>query len=158
MKKLMLASVVLALPMMAQAENYSAAGCGLGSMLFEGKTGLGPHIFAATTNNIYGTQTFAMSSGTLGCNVDGTIVSHASLYVDSNMDQIAVDMSRGQGEALDALAAVLGVQKEDQAVFRQVMQQNFSTIFSSESVSSAEVVDGVVTAMKGNASLSKYVS
>ena len=157
MKKLLIASVIVALPMVAQAKDYSAAGCGLGSMLFEGQSGLGPHILAATTNGLYGTQTFAMSSGTLGCDVSGNIVSHAALYIDSNMDQIAVDMSKGEGEALDALAAVMGVQKEDQAAFRVAMHQHFAVIFPNESVTGADVVDGVVNVMKNDPVLSKYL-
>src|SRR5690606_37656860 len=109
-----------------QAKDYGAAGCGVGSMLFEGQSGLGPHVLAATTNGLYGTNTFAMSSGTLGCDVSGTIQAHAALYIDSNMDSIAMDMARGQGEALNALSAVMGVQKEDQAAFRTAMHENFN--------------------------------
>ena len=158
MKKLLVIGAVMALPFTAQAEGgYSAAGCGVGSMIFEGQSGLGPHVLAATTNGFYGTQTFAMTSGTLGCDVSGTINAQAALYIDSNLDQIAADMSKGHGEALNALAAVMGVQKADQAEFRKVMHQNFASIFSNTSVTGTDVANAVSATMKGNSTLSKYV-
>lgn len=158
MKKLFVIGTMLALPFTAQAAGYSAAGCGVGSMVFEGQSGLGPHVLAATTNGFYGTQTFAMTSGTLGCDVSQPINAHASLYINSNLDQIAADMSKGQGEALNALAAVMGVAKSDQTLFRSVMQKNFTAIFNSESVTGSEVAEQVSKVMAENASLSKYVS
>jgi hypothetical protein len=157
MKKMILGAMLVATPFLAQAKDYGAAGCGLGSILFEGQSGLGPHILAATTNNFYGTQTFAMTSGTLGCDVEGPIQSHAALYIDSNMENIARDMSRGEGEALNALAAVMGVQKQDQATFSAVMKANFTTIYSHDSVTSAEVMDAMASVMKNDAVLAKYV-
>ena len=127
-------------------------------MLFEGQSGLGPHVMAATTNGLYGTQTFAMSSGTLGCDVDSPIVSQTALYIDSNIDQVAIDMSKGQGEALNALAAVLGVQKVDQPHFRKTMHDNFASIFSNVDVTSAQVTESVLSVMNDDAVLRKYIA
>tara|TARA_R110001583_G_scaffold192566_1_gene359205 strand:+ start:290 stop:769 length:480 start_codon:yes stop_codon:yes gene_type:complete len=159
MKKIILTGAMLVMPFAAQAAGgYSAAGCGVGAMLFEGQSGLGPHVLAATTNGFYGTQTFAMTSGTLGCDVSGTINAQASLYIDSNLDQIAADMSKGNGEALDALAAVMGVQKEDLAQFRSVMHANFTSIFQSETITGSDVASAITTVMKSDSALNKYTS
>lgn len=157
MKKIILTAAMMVMPFATQAAGYSAAGCGLGATLFEGQSGLGPHVLAATTNGFYGTQTFAMTSGTLGCDVDGVINAQASLYIDSNLDQIAADMSKGSGEALDALGAVMGVQKADLAQFRSVMQANFTRIFHNETTTGSEVTNSITTVMKGNSTLNKYV-
>jgi hypothetical protein len=158
MKKIILTAAMLAMPFAVHAAGgYSAAGCGLGAKLFEGQSGLGPHVLAATTNGFYGTQTFAMTSGTLGCDVDGVINAHASMYIDSNLDQIALAMSKGSGEALDALGAVMGVQKSDLTQFRSVMQENFTSIFQNETTTGSEVAKAITTAMKGDSTLNKYI-
>jgi hypothetical protein len=158
MKKIILGALLVATPMLSMAKDYGSAGCGVGSIIFEGQSGLGPHVLAATTNGFYGTQTFAMTSGTLGCDVNGTITSHTAMYIDGNMENIASDMARGQGDALLALAALMGVQKEDNATFAAVTQANFASIFSSENTTSTDVMSSLVAVLKEDATLAKYVS
>ena len=88
----------------AQADD--STGCGLGTRLFEGKSGVFPQILAVTTNGTSGNQTFGISSGTSGCDPKGTIVYNAAVqrYMGERLDHVAADMSRGGGESLDALA------------------------------------------------------
>ncbi len=157
MKKIVFAALVMASPFVA-AKDYGAAGCGLGSMLFNGQTGLGPHIFAATTNNFYGTQTFAMSSGTLGCDVSGDIQSHTALFIDQNMESIASNMVQGEGEALMALAEVMAIDSADRETFAKVLKDNFHLIYANDSVTSEDVVNALVIVMKSDKVLAKYVS
>ena len=107
MKKVLIGIMFVASPLVAQANNYGASGCGVGSMIFDGQTGLGPHVLAGTTNNIFGNQTFGMSTGSLGCDVTGTINSQAALYIDSDMENIASAIAIGEGEALMTLAVLL---------------------------------------------------
>lgn len=157
MNKFIIGAVLLGLAIGAQAKDYSAAGCGLGAKLFEGQSGVGPHVLAATTNGFYGTQTFAISSGTLGCDASGTIQSHWAAYVGSNLDNIAQDAARGSGEALDALAAVMGIKEQDKPLFNATLQKNFNTIFTSAETTSAEVLTALVAVMKQDATLNKYL-
>ena len=56
-----------------QGEPASSAGCGAGSILFEGQKGPVPQILAVTTNGSFGNQTFGITSGTLGCEKDGVV-------------------------------------------------------------------------------------
>ena len=133
------------------------AGCGLGSMLFKGQSGVAPHVLAATTNGSFGNQTFGMTSGTLGCVTSKPITSMA-IYMDNNIDKIARDVSRGQGENLDALAVILGIEAEDRPHFAALLQQNFAAIFPSESVTSDQASDTVVSLMKSDEKLAAYVS
>ncbi len=158
MKKLLIGALLIASPMAVNAKDYGAAGCGVGSIIFEGQSGLGPHVLAATTNGFYGTQTFAMSSGTLGCSVDDPIQSHASLYIDSNLNNVAADIARGDGEALMALAELFDVKAADRATFAAVLKDNFSVIFTSESVTSTDVMSSLKMVMKDDLVLAKYVS
>jgi hypothetical protein len=74
------------------------------------------------------------------------------------MENIASDMARGQGDALLALAALMGVQKEDNATFAAVTQANFASIFSSENTTSTDVMSSLVAVLKEDATLAKYVS
>lgn len=158
MNKVILGAVILGLSISAQAKDYGAAGCGLGAKLFEGKSGLGPHVFAATTNNFYGTQTFAMTSGTLGCDVSGPIQSHWVAYIESNLDSVAQDAAQGNGEALDALASLMGVEDQDRQHFNSTFQSKFDVIFASVDSSSSDVLVNIVTVMKSDSVLKKYVA
>ena len=92
MKKLLtILSFVAAFPTLAMAAGESTVGCGWGSKLFDGQSGIGPQIFAVTSNNFYGTQTFAISSGTSGCTQDGTVRStwKTAMFIDGNKEQLA---------------------------------------------------------------------
>lgn len=158
MKKLILGAAILGFSFSANAVDYGAAGCGLGAKLFEGQTGLGPHILAATTNGFGGTQTFAMTFGTLGCDVSGTINSNWVAYIELNMDNVAQDAAQGQGEALDALAALMGVSEEDKSHFNATFQSEFENIFVSVEGTSADVLNNIVTVMKNDEVLKKYMA
>jgi hypothetical protein len=156
MKKLLIAGlIVLATPVAAFA---NSAGCGAGSMIFKGQSGLGPNILAATTNGSFGNQTFGMSSGTLGCNQNDTISAAADTFIDHNMERVARDMSTGGGEALDTLASLMGIQAEDKAAFFAATQASFSSIYSHGAVTSSDVVASLVDVMKADAALAKYVA
>lgn len=133
------------------------AGCGVGTMIFKGQSGPAPHILAATTNGTMGNQTFGMTSGTLGCDTSKPIQSMA-MFMDNNIDKIARDISRGEGENLEALAVILGIESKDRAHFSELLQQNFSTIFPSEEVTSSAASDSIYNIIKSDAMLAQYVS
>lgn len=135
----------------------SDAGCGVGSMIFKGQSGVGPHVLAATTNGSFGNQTFGMTFGTLGCDTSKPVTSMA-MFMDNNIDKIARDVSRGQGENLDALAVILGVDAQDRDHFASLLQQNFAAIFPSENVTADQATDAVVSLMKADEKLAPYVS
>ncbi|MCP5205834.1 MAG: DUF3015 domain-containing protein [Hahellaceae bacterium] len=156
MKKFWLAAVVsAAMVQPAFAENGS--GCGLGSTIFKGQSGLVPHVLAATTNGTSGNQTFGMTTGTLGCNVNAPITLIVSMYVDQNMEQLARDMSRGQGEHLDALATVLKIEAADRPAFNNAVQTHFDSIFTNENVTSSEVIEKLAVVMQNDPTLIKYL-
>jgi len=156
MKKSIIAVVLAAsFPMMAQAD----PGCGLGAQVFDGKDGAGSHILAATTNGISGNQTFGMTTGTLGCDTSKTITfAAADIYLNGNMEKVARGMATGEGEALNTLADLMGIQSEDKATFFKATQDNFATIFKGNSVSADSVMVSLRAIMKQDSSLSKYAS
>jgi phenylacetate-coenzyme A ligase PaaK-like adenylate-forming protein len=157
MMKKFIATILLTLPMTSMAAD-SGAGCGLGAMLFDGKSGLAQNVMAATTNGTYGNQTFAMTSGTSGCDTSQPLSVAANDFLDQNMEKVARDMATGQGESVATLANLMGVSQQDQQTFVSLAQENFSTIFNSSDVSSQDVISAVITIMKQDSTLTKYVS
>ena len=153
MKKLIAGAILLGASSMA----FAQPGCGVGAMIWKGQSGIAPHVLAATTNATFGNQTFGMTTGTLGCSTNQSVQSMA-MYMDSNIDKVARDMSRGSGENLDTLAVLLGVDEADRDSFRKVLQDNFATIFPSSDTTSGEAVDAIVALLEQNDTLSKYVA
>jgi len=156
MKKLMIAGILALTPLAASAGN--SAGCGLGSQLFTGQTGLAPNVLAATTNGSFGNNTFGMSSGTLGCNQNDTVTAAADIFLDANMERVARDMSTGKGESLDTLATLMGISEADKAKFFQLSQSNFTSIYSRDDVTSSEVIASLKSVMLTDVTLAKYVA
>ena len=102
-------------------------------------------IFAATTNASFGNQTFGISSGTLGCNQASNFVSNEQLnkFVADNMDNLAKDAAMGQGEYVDTLAELMDIQGSKRVEFSQMLQENFSNIFTEGSVSHVVVIENI---------------
>jgi hypothetical protein len=148
MKKVLLTSMILFF--MISGTAFAAAprdncGCGLGTLLFEGKDGLLQQILAATTNGFLGTQTFGISSGTLECNQPSGFASNEKLnnFVASNMDNLAKDAAMGHGEYVNTLAELMDVPGSERVEFSQMLQENFSNIFTDGSVSHVEVIENI---------------
>lgn len=53
----------------------------------------------------------------------------ANTYLEKNDAQVRVDIARGTGEHLEALAAHYQIKPEQQAAFGHLLQANFSTVF-----------------------------
>ncbi|WP_203143140.1 DUF3015 domain-containing protein [Marinobacter mangrovi] len=153
MKKLIAGAMLLGASSLA----FAQPGCGVGAMIWKGQSGIAPHVLAATTNATLWNQTFGMTTGTLGCNTNEAIQSMA-MYMDSNVDKVARDMSRGEGENLDTLAVLLNIDKADRPEFRKLMQDNFATIFPSSDTTSDQAVSAIVALMESHEGLSKYVA
>lgn len=153
MKKLIAGAILLGASSMAFAD----PGCGVGAIVWKGQSGVAPHVLAATTNGSFGNQTFGMSTGTLGCSTNSAVQSMA-MYMDSNIDKVARDMSRGNGENLDTLAVLLGVEQADRDGFRNVLQENFATIFPHADTTADQVVNSIVALLQQDETLSKYVA
>lgn len=131
-------------------EGYGAAGCGLGSLVFGNQQGI-VQIFAATTNGTFGSQTFGITTGTSNCEKQAKFASNERMneFVRANMDNLAKDIARGHGEALDTLAELLGISSNERDAVYTKLQSNFSTIFPSENTEVADVVDSIIVLVKG---------
>jgi len=144
MKKTLFITAMTALITTASFAN-SNTGCGLGSQVISNQDSVVMQVFATTTNGTSGNQTFGITSGTSGCAKPAKFVSNdkANEFVRGNMDALAFDISNGEGEALTTLATLLNVSNSD--VFASTLQTNFDKIYTSENVSSADVIDNIVS-------------
>ncbi len=154
--------IVLALALVLPAVAFAAGGdnvggCGLGSMVFKGQSGVVPQVLAITTNGTSGNQTFGISSGTLGCSSDGTVhYNAASLFIENNKEKVARDMSTGSGEALASLSHLMGVEAKDQVAFNSLTKVNMARIFSSDKVTTEQIVVALREVLASDAQLSHY--
>jgi len=159
MLKKSIALAVLALsPLTAFADDD--VGCGLGTQVWAGQSGLIPKVLAATTNGLLGNQTFGITTGTLGCSSDGVIKAEyrAPAFAAANLDQLAADMAVGRGESLAALAAIYGIQGADRDAFYAMTKAHYGQIFSSETTSATDVVASVTALMKADSRLAPYAA
>jgi hypothetical protein len=156
-KRFLLLTGLLLAPTVAFASN-NVGGCGLGSKLMAGNEGIAPQVLAVTTNGTSGNQTFGITSGTSGCTQDGVVKSNwkTAMFIDSNMNKLARDMSVGHGESLESLAALLGLEGAEKEAFFETAQNNFGRIFPTASVSSLEVRASLKAVLSENSALAGY--
>jgi len=143
MKKLIVSiAAVAALSTAAFAGVQSQTGCGLGSQIIKEDSTAVMLSLQATTNGTSGNQTFGITSGTSGCKkVKFVMNERASEFVASNMDQLAKEIAMGQGESVDTLAELLAV--EDKQEFASALQSNYNSIYTSQNVEMADVLDNI---------------
>lgn len=160
MRKTLAAMTLATLVTPGIAAAADSTGCGLGSMVFDGQQGVAPQVLAVTTNGTSGNQTFGISSGTLGCDPDGSIdyMADVSEFTNDNMDQLAADVAAGEGETLATVGDLMGIAAADRDHFYRVTQQNFARIFPSTDTTAAEVVTSLQQVMAEDAALSAYLS
>jgi hypothetical protein len=126
----------------ADAAYADNVGCGLGRIALKGKKGKVFEILAVTTNGTFASQTFAITSGTSGYQEGVAIgMNDIDVYVAENMDNLATDIAKGDGEYIDTLATMMNV--SDKTIFKSKMKSNFNNIFTSENVTSKEVVANI---------------
>lgn len=158
LKKTAIIIAAFSLSGMLLADN---TGCGLGTMLFKGKSGPIWELSAVTTNDFnagtvvgvfnpaagvalssLNTQNCAITSGTSGYQEgEPIIVAEVNQYVDQNMDMLAADMSRGEGEFLDTLLEIMNVEKK--LAFKYRLKKNFDRIYTHDGITSSEVVENI---------------
>src|SRR5438874_997126 len=146
MRKLLLVAGVLCLTSAAMAaDKYGTAGCGLGSLVFGNQKGI-VQIFAATTNGLFGSQTFGITTGTSNCADTGGGMASIKSFTETNREALAKDMSRGQGETLANLAVLAGC--TDAAAVSVTLQKNYSSIIPNAATPSEQVSDAIVSTLR----------
>lgn len=140
------------------AANGDSTGCGLGTTIWSGQSGLVPNVLAVTTNGTVGSQTFGITTGTLGCDKDDVVASaEVRQFASVNLDNLAADIARGEGETLASLASAMEVETPDQALMFATLKGNFTRIFPNNDVTSDQVVVSIQQVMAEDETLARYV-
>lgn len=150
MKKLVVIVLAAFLVMTFAGASFATkenTGCGLGYIIFKGNDGLLSQTFAATTNGTFGNQTFGISSGTSECDRPSSYAANENLnkFASDNMDNLAMDIARGQGEYLNTLAVLLEIPEIERASFYTKLQTHFSDIYTSATVTHVDVLENIET-------------
>ncbi|MCP9447119.1 MAG: DUF3015 domain-containing protein [Nitrospira sp.] len=166
MRKLSMVAVI-GLAMVAQGGIALAAGtpdtgpgCGLGKLAWQNyphaKT-KGAQILMATTNGSFGTQTFGISTGTMGCTDDGRwwAEQKATMFAELNTDALAQEMAQGRGEHLASMATLLGVPQQQHEAFFAMAQGRYAALASSGDLSPAAVVKALNEGIAADPSLAQ---
>jgi hypothetical protein len=158
MKKIVVGTLMLVAASGAFAEDSKGPGCGWGTMLWDGKTGKPAHVMGATTNMTSGNATFGMSSGTNGCDASTTIhYGGTPLFAMHNMDGLAQDIAKGDGETLSTYASIMNIEPQDMAHFKSALQANYVEIYPASGTTSDQVVASIESIMAKDETLAKYV-
>ncbi len=129
----------------ANTGGYGAAGCGLGSIVFQENNKL--QIFAATTNGTFGSQTFGITFGTSNCGGESMLGSKEMVeqYISANQNMLKNEISRGNGETLNGLADLIGANNREQ--FGNHLKSNYSKIFAKSNQTSAETANNILSVL-----------
>ena len=129
------------------AVNKSNTGCGLGYVAMKDQEGLAFEVLAVTTNGTSFNQTFGITFGTLECEKPTKVAvnDRVHTFISHNMDELAMDISRGEGPYLETLAVLMEVPPEQRPEFYRKLSSNFDRIFPDPTVSSAHVAEVIST-------------
>lgn len=138
---------LLAFASQAFAAGYGMAGCGIGGLAWKDEPG-NIQIISATLNDVFGSQTFGISTGTSNCTENGSETA-VYQYIDSNKEVLRADISRGQGETLSGLLSMMGCSESKQA--DTALQKNYGRIFVDEKVApAADISSNIKTVIREN--------
>ena len=151
-------TAVLILAPMSAAKADNDVGCGLGTEIWKGKTGLPFKLMASSTNGI-AFQSISITFGLLNCsNGTGAVTASAQTrhFVATSFDNIARDAAFGGGESLDTLASLLQIDGADRQTFAHFTQTHFDQLFPTDDVTSTEMLESLDQLMKSDAKLAVY--
>ncbi len=165
MKKLVMLSVAAAFALqgglaLAAGTPDTGPGCGLGKVMWQNYPNAktkGSQILMATTNGSFGSQTFGMSTGTLGCTDDGRVWAEqkATMFAELNADALAQEMAQGRGEHLASMATLLGVAQPQHTAFFAMAQERYAALSGSGDLSPAAMVQALNEGISANPALAK---
>lgn len=143
MRKFLFVVAALVMTSSAFAAKYGSAGCGLGSMIFEGDQTWWKQVLAATTNGT-GIQTIGITLGTSNCDSPAPLkVGQAEAYVEANKVALANDIARGNGETIVGLSKVYGCANTTE--FGRALKSNYTMIFPTATANAHEITHSINT-------------
>ena len=154
MRKLMVVCMILLSFMLMAGSAFAGTarnncGCGLGTVLWAGNAddSVVSQTLQATTNGTFANQLFGITSGTLECEQPSKIAASERLmeFASRNMDNLARDIAKGQGESLDTLAELMEIPAAGRPEFAAQLQSHFGNIFVIGTENAATILDRIAT-------------
>ena len=99
-----------------------------------------------------------MTLGTSGCAQHSIVKNDAKgiHFAEANLNQLAIEMARGNGEFVTGFSSVFGCQNS--RAFGSMVQANYETVLPSANTSGVELYNNVKAQIKNNASLAASCS
>lgn len=134
----------------------SSSGCGMGWEVAKDQS-----LVSSSTRSLVNatfSNTIAMTLGTSGCAKHSIVKNDAKgiHYAEANMNQLAIEMARGNGEFVAGFASVFGCQNS--RAFGSMVQNKYESVLPSEKTSGVELYNNVKAQIKNNATLSSTCS
>ncbi len=134
----------------------SSSGCGMGWQVAKDNSlvsSLTRSVVNATFSN-----TIAMTLGTSGCAKHSIVYNEMKgiHFVESNKNELAIDMAKGNGEYVTGLAQVFGCQNTK--AFGSMVQNKYESVLPSENISGVELYNNVKNEIRKDSSLSQTCS
>ena len=125
---LLLAAVFALLSSPAAFGRADGPGCGVGQQIWAGESGLAAHLMAYTTNMTF-SQPSAILSETSDCDGSATVQLERERrqFVQINLDNLALEMARGEGAYLESLASLMGCGPV-KAAFLQATRERYPSL------------------------------
>lgn len=134
----------------------SSSGCGMGWQVAPRQS-----LVSSTTRTIVNatfSSTIGMTLGTSGC-ARHSIVQNDKKgihFAEANLNQLALEMARGNGEFVTSFASVFGCQNSK--AFGSMVKANYEVVLPSEKTSGVELYNNVKAQIKNNATLATNCS
>ena len=153
---LSLALAAAVLPGLSLAD--AGPGCGLGTQIFKGQSGLFAHTLAATTNGSTWNQWFGLTSGTLDCDPTNVVSNESERvhFVSANLDNLSQEMAQGGGRHVQALAALYDIAPGDREQFYRLTQRELPRLLDSSREGAQALLARLDSAMGADPVLAKY--
>jgi hypothetical protein len=108
-------------------------------------------ILAATTNALFYSQTFGITTGTSNCGDAAVTTAALKTFIEGNREALAKDAARGSGETIIAVSAMGGC-KDSKAVGAK-LQKNFVQLFPGEKTPVEEVSQNLIKELRADTTL-----
>lgn len=152
MKKLLIGLFALVSAVSVSAAD-SSSGCGMGWEVAPKQS-----LVSSSTRSIVNatfSNSIAMTLGTSGCAKHSIVKNEAKgiHFAEANMNQLAIEMARGNGEFVNGFASVFGCQNSK--AFGSMVQSKYEQVLPSANTTGVELYNNVKAEIRNNASLAQ---
>ncbi|MFI5350745.1 MAG: DUF3015 family protein [Elusimicrobiota bacterium] len=129
------------------------AGCGLGAQIFHENRPV-DQVLAATTNGTVCSQTFGITTGTLGCTSGGLIKAskEREVFTATNFRALEQELAAGSGQYEASLAALTGCKAVEFSAFAKA---KYEKILPSEKTTSTELLKNLDREISSDPAMAK---